>query len=364
MKIEKFARDVVLASLETKTIPKDTRVPTIKEVCDILKKKIDSFYHNKTGKIKISEHPVCTEFDVAGRIVEVGSSGYEADRAQFILLKDLIISGSGEYATFLFHHGTTTGTDAAYIDMESGKVVVARRGSKQANAYACHVVVNLTRKDEATYPGSHRATVERMPGMSMTQLVAVLNRTLLHHCKDNPEYIYNSKLANKERSYRVLLNTAYARSSSLKRLIETGTLEDCVFVKKPKQDGNYDPEQFFNVLSEQKHVELNIKGLGLDAIMSKLGKVYRVHGYDYARVAFASKDRESPERVKIDLKAVDEIYNKSPETVDPREDDKLFTHAKIITAKFESELPQCHDEVSNDVRIELLNIIEANKHWL
>jgi hypothetical protein len=251
------------------------------------------------------------------------------------------------YITYLIHHSDLTATDPALKNMPTGEVWTAGKDASDGLAHAAHLMIST--EAHLTSLGRARAVLERVPGVSRSIVVALLNK-LLREQAAKQDLKFRDTGTRKLRKCHPKLIGEFVLSHQLQRDLANGKLNGVEFIRHNVLDGFESEDTIVPVVSTAKFkIPKSPSGPAIFELLGRLKSLGRQNNFEEMRIHFIQKETGQ---------------NLSPTlSTDLVQAEELMYARTIPMNDFEAPLIQCPEEIVMPIQRALRKVIDDSSQW-
>lgn len=255
-------------------------------------------------------------------------------------IRDYQDSKNNKYLCILLSIGDKNAANAAYEHFETYQTRQIEKEEEEGNALTSHLLIK-----ESPLDNYHLTLIEKVNGLSINTISRYLNYLFKQstHLKEYPNKSQHLK------KYRPIFEFCGYQSNTIRKALESGTLEDIEFFSHEIVNDGLDEE---NYIQEKKQkitlvVKPGIETNTVDSLLRKMVNKFRTEKHEkmFIKIKNLNCSTKTTEiNTDIDLETESVL-------------DQVFVHTEIIS-NFSQPLEQAHSEIRDDLVQKMLNIAQ------
>lgn len=243
-----------------------------------------------------------------------------------------------QYMCILLSIGDKNAANAAYENFETSETRQIEKEKEEGNALTSHILIK-----ELPLDNYHLTLIEKVSGLSLSIISRYFNY-LFKESNYTKEYINKN---NKTKKYRPIFEFYGHQSNTIRKALESGTLEDIEFISHESVDGGFDEDKY---IQEKKQkliltVKPGIETDTADSLLTKMVNKFKSEKHEKMLIKIKNKNGTT-KTTEIDT----EIDLKNQSVLD-----QVFVRTEIIN-NFSQPLEQAHNAIRNDVAQKMIDI--------
>ena len=245
-----------------------------------------------------------------------------------------------QYLCILLSIGDKNAANTAYENFETSETRQIEKEKEEGNALTSHIIIR-----ESPLENYHLTLIEKVSGLSLNMISRYLNY-LFKQSNYIKEYTNKNKQIKK---YRPIFEFCGYQSNTIRKALESGTLEDIEFISHETVDDGFDEAQYIRE-KKQKTTLLVKPGIETDTADSLLtNMVNKFRSEKHEKMFIKIKNQNGSSKTT----EVNTEINLETESVL----DQVFVRTEIIN-NFSPPLEQAHSAIRNDLAQKMIDITE------
>ena len=245
-----------------------------------------------------------------------------------------------KYLCLLLSRGDKNAADAAYENFETSETRQIEKEEEEGNASTSHILIKKTPSDNY-----HLTLVEKVSGLSLIMIARYLNYLF----KESNYLKKYEKKNNQKEKYRPIFEFFGYQSNTIRKALESGTLEDIEFISHETVNSGFDEDTY---IQEKKQkitllVKPGIETDTADSLLTQMVNKFRSEKHEKMLIKIKNQNGKSHTtdiNTEIDLETQSVL-------------DQFFIRNEIIN-NFSQPLEQAHSKIRDDIVNKMIEIAQ------
>jgi hypothetical protein len=331
-----YERQVILFNLAVRAAPEQGTLLPMKNILDMIETVHaagDAFW-----MIGAKAHADENDDETADRALAAG------ERPSLITIAAYRRGRNKSGGTFLFNFGDITGTDPAFLHIETRRVRVIKRAAEEGTGYGAHLTIGP--EQFVLGLSRHRCALEIMP-----HLIQFVNRLLRIATRGDESFVFPDPDTSRLLRFRPKLSSSLQPSQTLIKDITEGKLSHIEFFTREIKTQT---DELPQIVSERRTLRVRVQlddptAGGIRHFLNQAKDWGRKRDFDEMQLRFSRGDVDRSASARFSTLLADAA-------------DALYSRTETISG-FSAALAQCPEELDIKIHRKLGAMVADDRLW-
>ena len=255
-------------------------------------------------------------------------------------IRDVQDNKGNKYLCILLSIGNKNAANAAYENFETSETRQIEKEKEEGNALTSHIIIK-----ESPLENYHLTLIEKVSGLSMN----IISRYLNYLFKQSTYLKEYKNKSEPPKKYRPIFEFCGHQSNTIRKALESGTLEDIEFISHEIVNDGLDEDQYIQEKKQKTTlvVKPGIETNTVDSLLTNMVNKFKTEKHEKMFIKIRNQNgstKTTEINTDIDLETESVL-------------DQVFVHTEIIR-NFSKPLEQAHSEIRDTLVKKMINIAQ------